>query len=442
MARLSISILSHQQRDDLTYPISISLSHLGKTAYIPTGRSAHVSQVISKRGTKTVYEIRDRKLQRELLDMIEIYERELSNISLVNQSARELVQIILSQIEIRKKDGALIDFISFARTYVDKITPTQPGSAANFRTLLNSLEDYLNRPVLYTKEISLRFLGDFRAFLCRERIISRRDQFGVIRKRNVPRLGDVALYGRLKDFRTLFYHARRTYNDEDSGLILIPHNPFRNLNLSQPATLSRAIGIREINLLYLSEYILHSREELGRDMFFLSFFLMGINAVDLYSIDKKGYKGDRIIYNRAKTKGKRKDKAICSVKVERIVIPLINKYRGRGDCLFSFSQTYSCRTSFTRAINSGLRSLCTRNNLPIVTMYVARHSFATYARNDCGISKDIISLMLNHSSVDKTERVTDIYLRKDLSLIDRANSKVISSFVSQLSSFATTSPPG
>lgn len=43
-----------------------------------------------------------------------------------------------------------------------------------------------------------------------------------------------------------------------------------------------------------------------------------------------------------------------------------------------------------------------------VTTYTARHSFATIARNECGVSKDDISMCLTHSSgLDITDRYTE-----------------------------------
>jgi len=444
MARLSVSILSHQQREDKSYPVSISVSHLGKTAYLSTEKSAEPSQVIGKRGKKSVFEIRDRHLMREVLEILHFYERELLKISVVGHTAQSLSKYLLSRKELDKKDGVLIDFVSFCKDHISSIKVSQPGSAANFGTVVNSLVDFIGRPTLYTKEITVRFLEDFSKFLLSERVIFRKDQFGAVKERKVAGLSDVSLYGRMKDFRTLFYLARKTFNDEDEGVIVIPQNPFKRHLISQPLSKPRAKEVQDLILLSQAEYIIGTREELGRDMFFLSFFLMGTNAVDIYRLQKNDYRNGRIMYERKKTRNKRKDKAFISIKVEDVVVPIIKKYLSRNkgsNNLFYFKEHYSSHKTFTRAINEGLDSLCERSKIEKYTMYVARHSFASFARNDCDIQKDIVSQMLNHATVDKNERTTDIYLKRDWSIIDRANKKVISSFLSQLSSFATTSLP-
>lgn len=179
-----------------------------------------------------------------------------------------------------------------------------------------------------------------------------------------------------------------------------------------------------------------TREKLGLDLFFLSFFLVCINAVDLYEMQKSSYVKGRLKYHRTKTKTRRKDKALISIKVEPIAMKLMEKYLDpdkESPFLFVFHKMYSCHDNFTRTINTGLKSICETNDMPVTTMYVARHSWATIARNECGVSKDDITLALNHKSSDKAERVTDIYLKKNWSMIDKANQKVIAYFEEQLS---------
>lgn len=53
---------------------------------------------------------------------------------------------------------------------------------------------------------------------------------------------------------------------------------------------------------------------------------------------------------------------------------------------------------------------------------MSRHSWATIARNECEVSMDDVSICLNHKS---GHSVTDTYVKKDWSVIDRANRKVI-----------------
>lgn len=65
--------------------------------------------------------------------------------------------------------------------------------------------------------------------------------------------------------------------------------------------------------------------------------------------------------------------------------------------------------------------MCQELHLPKISVYWARHSFATIAY-EIGIPIDIIADCLGHKTVHK---ITNIYIRKDLSKIDEANRKVI-----------------
>lgn len=438
MPRLSISILSHQKRIDKSYPISINVTHMGKSAYIPTGRSATEGQLSKSGGKTSIMKIKDRHLYRDLLDLLDFYEKELCKISTHGHTAKTLSKYLKTRNESQKKDGQLIDFISVSRKYVRAIRSKQPATATKYNTLLNSLEDFLHRDLLYTKEINSKFLKDFESFMRTERQMIRKDQFGIDRERTVPPITDTTIYGRMKDFRALFYMIRNTYNDEDEGLILVPNNPFHRHPISQPLSSPRAEDIDCLISLYFAQFTSGSNEELGRDIFFLSFFTMGMNLTDIYHIKKTGLKDGRLEYNRRKTMGKRKDGAFISVRIEDIAKPLIDKYTssdGSTPELFCFKQRYTDKDSFIRGVNNGLKSLCNRNSIKPVTTYVARHSFATFARNECEISKDTISLMLNHAAFDKRESTVDLYLKRDWSLIDKANEKVVRYFLERTSSF-------
>ena len=160
----------------------------------------------------------------------------------------------------------------------------------------------------------------------------------------------------------------------------------------------------------------------------LSFYLVGTNLIDLYYLTD--YKSGRISYNRRKTSGRREDEAFISIKVEPEAESLMEKYIDpTGERALCFHKLYGNHTDFVKNVNIGLKQLAETIRLEApITSYWARHSWATIARNDCGVSKDDINLALNH--VDKDMAVTDIYIAKDWSIIDRANRKVIDLFSS------------
>jgi len=75
------------------------------------------------------------------------------------------------------------------------------------------------------------------------------------------------------------------------------------------------------------------------------------------------------------------------------------------------------------AINDGMKQLRLITGIKNVTFYYARLSFANTARNNCKLSKDDVSLALNH--VDQAHKLIDIYLDKDWTIVDKVQRKVL-----------------
>jgi site-specific recombinase XerC len=81
-----------------------------------------------------------------------------------------------------------------------------------------------------------------------------------------------------------------------------------------------------------------------------------------------------------------------------------------------------------KGINKKLQEQGSNERFPEnVSTNWARHSWATIARNDCKINKDDVALCLGHE--DSDNKVTDIYIKYDYSIIDGSNRMVIDKLV-------------
>lgn len=101
--------------------------------------------------------------------------------------------------------------------------------------------------------------------------------------------------------------------------------------------------------------------------------------------------------------------------------PLFEKYKGTTK-VFDFYRRYSSASSFNKNINIGLHTVADILNIPKFDFYSARHTWASIARNKLGIDKYTIHEALNHvSDLD----ITDIYIQKDYSNINKANTMVM-----------------
>lgn len=193
---------------------------------------------------------------------------------------------------------------------------------------------------------------------------------------------------------------------------IINENPFDNFEIAAGESPNRALSVEQLRLLLSAE--VKPWEQKYVDFFKLSFLLIGINTEDLLHL--KSFDGDRINYTRAKTHKP------MSVKAEPEALELLERYRGRN-YLLNVLDTYENTHNWTSKVDYALKDIAKRNGLPEVSMYWARHTWATLAHVDLGIELSTISDALGHQPEKK---VTLIYIKKkDYTKVDEANRKVI-----------------
>ena len=200
--------------------------------------------------------------------------------------------------------------------------------------------------------------------------------------------------------------------------------------MAQKRALSVSDIISIINLPYLDTPTSEGcpcRRDMAKDCFVMSFCLMGMNSVDMYNA--KDFDGETLTYERTKTKDRRSDNALIAVKVHPFIRQQIEKYKGK-DYLFTFRKRYSSASDFNRSLNIGLKDIGRELNIDNLQFYSARHSMATIAVNDVGISKYVVNDMLNH--VEPSMKVTDLYIKKDFTAINEANFRFIDYIVKML----------
>ena len=220
------------------------------------------------------------------------------------------------------------------------------------------------------------------------------------------------------------------YNNGELGIVRIKTDPFAHISIpKQEATRKRALTaelvgkISQLKDKSVCKGIHHTnRYNLAKDMFVLSFCLIGMNSVDIYNA--KEIVDGRIIYNRTKTTDRRIDEARMEVEVPQMVLPIIEKYRDKsGRRLFNFHRDYCDYKAFNKAINKGLKQIGAELGIDDLEFYAARHSWATLALNKCKIDKYTVHVALNH--VDNSMKVTDIYIERDFVNENEANKKVL-----------------
>lgn len=344
-------------------------------------------------------------------------------IQYVSEHPNGSVDDIADYIRGKDKQKQEIDYISFCRGWIAK---TEIKRADIYKTALNSFIRYLGKEKININSMDAQMMESFQEYLVREKEI-REDKLKEAGKR-IPTNRTLSLY--LMCIKKMFNEAKGHYNRQHKDVQLVTSNPFDRLKIPrQGATRKRAVSPIIINKIWRLPYKHLSkgpkqtcRFDLAKDCFILSFCLMGMNSVDLYYA--KNLVGNKLIYNRAKTKDRRLDNARMEVVVPSIVSTLLAKYKDEtGKRLFNFYQYYATSKSFNKAINSGLKEIGEILGIDDLEFYAARHSWATIALNKCKIDKYTVHSALNH--VDPSMRVTDIYIERDFKRENEANKKVI-----------------
>ena len=370
--------------------------------------------------TKSLKFKEDTSIKREI-DRLVLYYREQCLKLQLDQNHYSLDEII-EFLNGEQEKQQTIDFIKFSREW---IASTTIKGAPNYTTAINALVRFVGKEELDINLITLDFLEQFKAFLIGER--DARTKKLMQQGKRVTSNRTLSLY--LVSIKKLFNEAKRKFNKKDKNLILIPNSPFEDFKIpKQEATRKRAIPadiIKKVWKLPYKDmkkgYKSTCRYNLAKDCFILSFCLMGINSADLYNAtEMEGY---TIVYNRTKTKDRRLDKAQMKVDIPRLILPLVEKYKDKtGKRLFNFYQYYADEKDFNKAINYGLKEICTILEIDDLEYYAARHSWATIALNKAGIDKYIVHAALNH--IDDAMKVTDIYIERDFVNENKANTKV------------------
>lgn len=404
-------VYAHHKKEDGTYNVKIRVTHNRVRRHIAT--NIFVTKDDLTRGLK----IKSQNVLDKLKVEINRYTEIVSTIT-AYQAKEMSVDDVLKYVSTysEKNKSFELDFIEFSKGIIkDTYEAGRDGTALSYETTINSLVRFLGTEHLSIKEITVRFLEDYCAWLKKTPPIRKKEK------------GDRAPSLYLGNIRILHNKAKDLYNDEDAGIIRIPLSPFKKFKVPKPpVTRKRSITIEKLQsiMAVTGNFQKGSRVELARDVFLLSFGLIGMNTVDLFNCNI--ISGDRITYDRTKTHNRRSDNATISIRIEKEVQALVDKYRDKtGKRVFNFYQRYADHKVFNANVNKGLKIIGKMEDVSIIDLefYAARHTWATLARNKADIDKATIHEALNH--VDEQMRITDIYIDKDYSKQDAANKKVL-----------------
>lgn len=223
---------------------------------------------------------------------------------------------------------------------------------------------------------------------------------------------------------TSFYmrNLRAVYNRAVDKELTVQRNPFKHVYTGIDKTIKRAVPLKVIRRIRDMDLKHSPSMEYARDIFMFSFYTRGMSFVDIAYLKKTDLKGGVLSYRRRKT-GQQ-----LFIRWKTPMQEIIDKY-GSVDTPYLFPIIRNLVDDDLRQyrnaahlINSKLKELGKQIGLGIpLTMYVARHSWASIAK-----SKNVPLATISEAMGHDSERTTRIYLASlDTSMVDKANDVIL-----------------
>lgn len=422
MATFKVTILPHHRKEDGTYNVKIRVTHNRKTRYIKTPYYVGGLDVSRrKRNGKEELKIKNQVILDTLDSVILDYRKRLVPLAMsVNSWDVDRLISFLSN----DPSTFSLDFIGYTRKIGDRmIKDGREGTGKQYHVMANALVRFLGRETLDISEITGNFLRSFESHLKSEPVLYRASR---VKAPATPKAKNgTSAHTYLSRIRTVYEQAKLEYNDDDNGIINIPWSPFSRYKIPpMPVAEHRCLSVDQVQKVIDYPYSgKNTVVDLGKDVFILSFALMGINTADLYEL--KDVEGDVLAYERRKTRNRRNDRARMEVRIEAEIKGLVAKYLSKSRKV-DFSKRYKSIMSFNAAVNVGLRKIGSDIGVEGLNFYYARHTMASLCANVLGVDIARVDEMLNHS--DPKLSLARVYIQKDFKPLWEANRRLLDLF--------------
>lgn len=392
---LKALIRKGKMRADKTWNVLIRLTYDRRVKYIAT------NEFVEKKDITASGRIKNMAVVERCEDLIRVYRKRIGELNLeVNDMD---IDDVVRYVTMKRNAGGL-SFTGYAEKWLEE---SEAKGKKNYRSAVNALKRFVGREEIMFDEVTVNLMRGFEKWLG-----------------DKPRAASLYCSAIVK----MFNDAREYYNDEDNDVVLIKHS-LRRYHAPKPAVAEkRALPLEVVRRIFALPYDGKgtkgrcSVHDLALDCYRLSFCLMGMNSADLWAAED--YEDGMIVYHRAKTKDRRSDGAEMRVVVPDVVRDVFERWRDAdGERVFSFHCRFSTPENLNKSINEGLKAVGREVGVEGLQFYSARHSMATIALNEAGISKWLVNDMLCH--VDPAMKVTELYIKKDYRPINEANERLM-----------------
>lgn len=389
MATISMKLDRRRANARGLFPIQFLLSHKGNVTTIGTGiaiRPEHWNGEINK---AVVPKCPNARAINESLEQLYFkYNNALRELDINGQIAGkgvvEIKQMLVKPQSVKKRES-LIDY--FQRYAISRRTE---NSRLTCLYTLKTIRAFDNSDIPF-EAVNVVWLKTFDAQLEKQ---------------------GVSINTRAIHFRNLRAVFNSAINEDIIGLESYPFRKFKIVSSRKDKEALTEDQMRKL----ISYDSPHAIKRIAKDMFMLSFYMYGMNLVDLFHLEQ--LRDGRAHFVRIKTSGKNTNPTSLFVQPEAAEI--INRYAGKTHVL-RFAEEPATYSTFNNRIQKAIRAIAQEIGITGMTFYWARYTWATLA-DKIGISEKEISKGLGHVDVSVAGK---FYISYDWTKVDRANRKVI-----------------
>lgn len=382
-ARASITLDKRRAKKDGTFPVKIYVWH-GTTK---EGRFYSTSISLSEADFHSAWEtVKPRKDFQPLRKKLQ---------AIVNQAQGAIDELERFTFEAYDRKAATPKgeaqnvFYHYAHRVDELRAAKQIGTANNYSLAAKSLKEYAESDTLQFQAVTPKFLQGFEDYM-------------VNKGRS---LTTVSMY--VRTLRTIFNDAIHSKDAKAEDY------PFGRRRYVVPASTNKKKALTGRQLRELMDAPAATPEqERARDFFFFSYASNGMNMKDIALLKWSQVEVDRLTFIRQKTKRTKKNQqVVITVFLTDFHRDIISRYGNdpkATDYVFPIvvqdmdaDKQHRAINNFTTYVNQHIKKLCKSNDLPTVTTYWARHSFATVAVLK-GASMEFMRESLGHSDMKTT----------------------------------------
>ena len=328
--------------------------------------------------------------------------------TIIDQFNIDEVDFTLNQFEekFRGKESSKITVLEFWENKISDLNIAgRIGTARALHDTKNSFFRFCKNQKILFKEISVELLDKYETFL------------------RSTGSNDGGIGFRMRELRAVFNDAIK------KGIVDEKYYPFRTYKVSKlkGKGFKKALLRDEVKKIEDLNEIAYPHLVEAKHLFVFSYYTRGMNFYDMMKLRWENIVDDKILYKRAKTKGR------FIIKILKPVQDILNHYKdinSKTGYVFpillhenmSPLQIENRKQKKLKRFNSDLKKIGEVLNIDKpITSYVARHSFSTNLKQ-LGVSTDVISQSMGHANI----AITSAYLKDfEDDVIDNANEKLL-----------------